>query len=51
MHVALVPLEGSDHARAALPVARALAELTGAAIRVVRCRGRGAAPVMVIRAD
>ncbi|MFZ5479540.1 MAG: universal stress protein [Myxococcota bacterium] len=35
MHAILLPLDGSDHARAAIPVARSLALLTGAALRVV----------------
>lgn len=40
----LVPLDGSAHARAALPVARGLGELLGAALRVVHVGDEAAPP-------
>lgn len=35
MKTVLVPLDGSTHAMAALPVARVLAELEGASLRIL----------------
>ena len=35
MKTVLVPLDGSTHATAALPVARVLAELEGASLRIL----------------
>ncbi len=40
----VVPLDGSAHALAALPVARVLGELYGAPIRVVHVREEGLPP-------
>ena len=41
----LVPLDGSLHARAALPVAKALGEAMGASLRVIHVSGQTLPPL------